>query len=162
MTTAADAAIKVWAEWIRQNGETEGHKANRDMVEGSIHAPGSHSNPVLSEVIWTLSDEEARHASRVDGYIREYGEKYRRVCLLRFVGRVIRKSTGFTGKGKPMERVEYSRPLTEEETAQVLKISTKTVNNWIGKVKEALLVDLHQAKLIRQGKAGEAIRAQAL
>lgn len=145
---AADMALESWAAWLMEHGDADS-VGGGDRVGPPIRSNTDHSDPVLAKVVRTLTDEEARHASRVDGYLREYGWRVWFTCRLHYAGELVAEKKG------DHYRWRFSGPKDVTFCATRMGISISTVYERLKRAKQGLLVDLHMAKEIRQGSTGE-------
>lgn len=84
--------LSQWAGWVRDNARWQGWGSGIDRADESAghlkRGPGSHSNPVLAELMAVLANRHGRYA-RVHEHVMGLPIRERQVLVARYCGRPV-------------------------------------------------------------------------
>lgn len=85
-----DPALVAWASWVRDNARWQGWGGGVDRINEANHggkrSPGTHSDPVLAELMAMLGQKQGPHA-RLHKHVLGLPSDERKVIVARFCGR---------------------------------------------------------------------------
>lgn len=150
-----DRAMKAWGEWVRTQHEGQGWGGAIDCENNRLaRAPGTHSNPVLAEVLATAEDGQDL-SQRVHRHILQCPRDWQHVAWLRFVGILRLETLKVRRAGTLMlsdqQRWRYSGAQTWERVADQLGWSLRTVEGIGSQIKRRIEQDLRRDMAMRSG-----------
>ncbi len=167
--------LKEWGVWKVTAGLAQGWGGGVDGHVGGKRGAGSHSNPVLAEVLRTLKDGQGMSAL-IDAFLAEHPQRDRAMVLTHYVGEKEVKTTHllrvdgdiqigaydhrriYLQRKAPLH-TGYSGWTPAARVAEIHGVSVDVFYRTIRRVKRRLQLELSVALRVRKGRTGEVRRA---